>query len=147
MPGDSQAVAPAADAYQKLDLQLTDGQALQHLTDPSITHLKNRLSDFSGQVLREARLIEKAEHVGSGPPEITAAHIDEAWWVSRRRIRRSKHPILNALARLTEVCGVAGFGIGASNLTAKSWGPTLFIISAIATIVAFLGEGYLARNE
>lgn len=147
MAAEVQVVAPVSADSQKLDITLTDREALQHLTSPSIAHLKSRLGDFSAQVLREARMIERAEHVGSGPPEITAAHIDEAWWVSRRRIRRTKHPLLNALARFVEVCGVAGFGIGATSLTTKSWGPLLLVGSAITTVVAFLGEGYLARND
>ena len=149
MPGDVQAAAPVAAVVvecRTLDIQLSDAQPLQHLTNPSVNHLKNRMSDFCGQVLKEARSIERAEHVGSGPPEITAAHIDEAWWVSRRRIRRSKHPVLNTAARLLEVCGVAGFGIAASNLKLP-WGPIVLVGSAVATIVAFLGEGYLARND
>jgi hypothetical protein len=140
------AVGGAPDNTDTLQVSTGDPRALDHLTHPSVVHLKNRLGDFCAQVLREARSIERAEHVGTGPPEITAAHIDEAWWVSRRRIRHAKHPVWNAIARLVEVCGVAGLGIGASNLKA-TWGPTLFVLSTVATIAAFLAEGFLARND
>src|SRR5258708_31834581 len=100
----------AAATKPSLAIQFNDDNELNHLTAHSVTHLTRRLGEFSLQVLREARSIEHTEHVGSGPPEITAAHIDEAWWVSRRRIRRSKHPILGAVARVTQAFGIAGFG-------------------------------------
>jgi hypothetical protein len=85
--------------------------------------------------------------VGSGPPEITAAHIDEAWWVNRRRIRRSKHPFWGAVVRVAQAFGIAGFGIGVTSLKSKSWGPWVFAGCTVATFIAFLLEVYLQRTE
>jgi hypothetical protein len=137
----------AAAEKPSLAIQFDDEHELDHLTPPSKTHLTRRLGEFGLQVLREARSIEHTEHVGSGPPEITAAHIDEAWWVSRRRIRRSKHPILGAVARVAQAFGIVGFGVGVSNLKAESWGPWVFAGCTVATFMAFLLEVYLQRTE
>ena len=141
------AAKPVADsAPARLEIDLDDSGALDYLTTPSIFHMRTSLKDFVNRVLREARSIEKAEHVGTGPPEITAAHIDEAWWVTRRRIRRTRHPILRVIARVVQLFGVAGFGIGATHLQ-TTWGPGLFVVSAGAIIMAFLTEAYLARSD
>ena len=125
-------------------VEVKDG--ISNLTIASQSHLRTRLEEFAAQVLREAKSIEQAEHVGSGPPEITAAHIDEAWWVRRRRIRHSRHPILSVTARFIQASGIAGFGIGATSLK-QSWGPEVFVLSALAAIVGILIEAYLARAE
>jgi hypothetical protein len=129
-----------------VEIALQDDHGLNNLTDASKVHLRNRLGDFAAQVLRESRSIERAEHVGSGPPEITAAHIDEAWWVSRRRIRHSRHPILSVCTRFVQAAGLAGFGIGATSLK-QAWGPEVFVVSALAVVAGILIEAYLARTE
>ena len=146
-PVELQTQGTAAAEKPSLAIQYSDSHELDHLTAHSKTFLTTRLGEFSLQVLREARSIENTEHVGSGPPEITAAHIDEAWWVSRRRIRRSKHPIWCAIVRVLQTLGVAGFGIGLSNLKAEWWGPWVFAICAVGTCVAFLLEVHLQRTE
>jgi len=130
-----------------LAIQFDDEHAIEHLTNPSLIHLTRRLGEFTLQVLRESRSIEHTEHVGSGPPEITAAHIDEAWWVCRRRIRRSKHPIVGALARIAQAFGIVGVGVGISNLKSAWWGAWLFAGCTVATFLAFLLEVYLQRAE
>jgi len=140
-PGAAEAQKPS------LAIQFEEGHELDHLTAHSVTYLTRRLGEFVLQVLREARSIEHAEHVGSGPPEITAAHVDEAWWVSRRRIRRSRHPIWGAVVRVAQAFGIAGFGVGVSNLKLAWWGPWVFAGSAVATCVAFLIEVHLQRTE
>jgi hypothetical protein len=132
---------------RSLVVQFGDEKALDHLTNPSLIHLSNRLGDFAVQVLREARSIETTEHVGSGPPEITAAHIDEAWWVSRRRIRRSKHPILGVIIRVMQAFGIAGFGVGISFLKTTWWGAWVFAGCTLGTFLAFLLEVYVQRTE
>src|SRR5580700_343533 len=99
-PAQLQTEGPVVAERPSLVIQFDDKAELMHLTPPSLTYVTRRLGEFGLQVLREARSIERTEHVGSGPPEITAAHIEEAWWVSRRRIRRSKHPIVGAMARV-----------------------------------------------
>lgn len=130
-----------------LAIQFDENNALEHLTNPSLIHLTRRLGEFALQVLRESRSIEHTEHVGSGPPEITAAHIDEAWWVCRRRIRRLKHPILGVIARFVQAFGIAGLGVGVSHLKSDWWGAWLFAGCTVATFLAFLFEVHLQRTE
>ena|ERR1700676_1056879 len=137
---------PAAEK-PSLAIQFNDGHELDHLTAHSVTFLTTCLGEFSLQVLREARSIERTEHVGSGPPEIIAAHIEEAWWVSRRRIRRSKHPTGGVVVRVAQAFGIVGFGVGASNLKSEWWGPWVFVGCAVATCIAFLIEVHLQRTE
>jgi hypothetical protein len=121
-------------------------ETLAHLTTNSVTHVQTRLSEFASQVLHEARAIEKTEHVGKGSPEITAAHIDEAWWVCRRRIRRSRHPILIGLCRIFEGFGTLAVSVGFTNLK-SSWGLTVFGFSVVLTATAYLVEMQLARSD
>jgi hypothetical protein len=130
-----------------LTIQFSDDKELVHLTNPSLIHLQTRLGEFTVQVLRESRSIEHTEHVGSGPPEITAAHIDEAWWVCRRRIRHSKHPILGVIVRVAQAFGIAGFGVGIAYLKTTWWGAWLFAGCTLATFLAFLLEVHLQRTE
>ncbi|MGA2475351.1 MAG: hypothetical protein ABSF73_01905 [Terriglobia bacterium] len=134
-----------AKARTVLEIQL-DVVALEALTTASVPHLRRRVKDFVDRVLKEARSIEEAEHVGSGPPEITAAHIDEAWWVSRRRVRRSRHPMAKAGARAAQLFGGAGFGIGATHLQ-QTWGAALFIVSTLVLLGALLLEGHLTALD
>jgi hypothetical protein len=138
--------ATAADK-PSLVIQFSDGKALEGLLPSSLNHLQIRLGEFCQQVVREARSIERTEHAGAGPAEIIAAHIDEAWWVSRRRIRRSKHPTGGAIVRIVQALGIAGFGVGASNLKSASWGPWVFVGCAVVTCIAFLIEVHLQRTE
>lgn len=141
----TEGAAPAA--KPSIVIQFTDAKALDGVKDSGLNHLQLRLGEFSQQILQEARSIERTEHVGKGPTEIIAAHIDEAWWVSRRRIRRSKHPIGGTVVRIVQAFGIAGLGIGVSNLKQTWWGPLLFVVSTIATCIAFLVESYLQRAE
>jgi hypothetical protein len=144
-PGPQAETPVVAKTHTALEISLDVG-ALERLTAGSVPHLKARLRDFVVQMLKEARFIEEAEHVGTGPPEITAAHIDEAWWVSRRRVRRSRHPMAKAGARAVQVFAAAGFGIGATRLQ-NTWGPGLFVASTLALLGALLLEGHLDRLD
>lgn len=124
-----------------------DGLAiLDHLTSNSKTHLEARIEQFTTQVITEAKAIEQREHVGKGPPEVTAAHIDEAWWVLRRRIRGARRPVLAGLSRAVQALGAAGLGIGGSSFQAK-WGQTLFMVSSIVTFSAYLLEMYAGKRD
>jgi hypothetical protein len=143
--GNSKSLAEEARGTS-LEISIHDGDGILYLTDNSIVHLQMRLSEFGTQVLKEARSIEHTEHVGSGAPEITAAHIDEAWWVSRRRIRRSKHPVLIAAMRIIETFGSAGVGIAATHLK-DNWGAGLFIASTLFTVGAFLLEAQVSAKD
>ena len=47
-------------------------ELLQHLTPASRGHLRARVEQLTTQVLGEGKAIEEGEHVGKGPPAITA---------------------------------------------------------------------------
>jgi hypothetical protein len=130
-----------------LAIQFDDGHVLDHLTNPSLIFLTRRLGEFTIQVLRECRSIEHTEHVGTGPPEITAPHIEEAWWVCRRRIRRSRHPILIVMARIVQAFGIAGFGVSIGYLKSTWWGAWVFAACTLATFLGFSLEVYLQGRE
>lgn len=137
--------APVPKKTDPLSLQLNGSDGLAHLTANSKSHLEGRVLDFAIQVIAEARAIEQREHAGKGLPEVTAAHIDEAFWVVRRRIRRAKHPYLTVVARACEVAGAAGIGVGATLFQAK-WGPLIFISSCIVTLAGFVLESFTLRD-
>jgi hypothetical protein len=84
---------PVSRVADSLSVRLEGLVILNHLTSNSKTHLEARIEQFTTQVITEAKAIEQREHVGKGPPEVTAAHIDEAWWVLRRRIRGARRPV------------------------------------------------------
>ncbi len=130
-----------------LVIQFSDGRVLDGLLPSSLNHLQSRLGEFCQQVVHEARTIERNEHVGTGPTEITAAHVGEAWWVCRRRIRRAKHPIAVPIIRILQAFGIAGFGIGGSNLKSTTWGAWVFAICGLVTFIAFAIEVQLQRSE
>jgi hypothetical protein len=144
---------PAHHDSESLSLQLTGIEGAASLTKHSQEHLTGRIQDFTVQVITEARAIEKREHVGKGPPEVTAAHIDEAWWVIRRRIRRARHPVMTISARALQTFGAAGIGVGATVFLGSgsadflNWGPLLFVGSCLATFAGFLLEALGARGD
>lgn len=129
-----------------IEVALEGSDALDNLTAPSRNHLTSRIAEFAVQVLREARAIEKSEHVGKGSPEITAAHIDEAWWVVRRRIRHSRHPVALTATRILQTVGSICVGLGITYVQ-HPWGATTFVAAALFTLGSFLAEQLLARGE
>lgn len=130
-----------------LAIQFDDSHVLDDLTGPSLIFLTRRLGEFTIQVLRECRSIEHTEHVGTGPPEITAPHIEEAWWVCRRRIRRPRHPIVVVMARVVQALGIAGFGVSTGYLKSTSWGAWVFVGCAFAAFLGFSLEVYVQGRE
>jgi hypothetical protein len=131
---------------KKISVKLDGSDGIEHLTAHSRAHLEGRIEQFTVQVVAEAKAIEQREHAGTGPPEVTAAHIDEAWWVLRRRIRSAKHPILAVVARVFEALGPAGIGVGATGMDAR-WGRAIFIVSCVATLGAFLLEVHATKQD
>jgi hypothetical protein len=131
---------------QSITLQLEHIESLEYLTSNSRFHFERKITDFAIQVTAEAKAIEQREHAGKGPPEITAAHIDEAWWVVRRRIRHARYPILTLSARVLEAVGAAGIGVGATAFHEK-WGAITFIVSCLTVMCAFLAEAYTANRD
>lgn len=145
---------PPARKPEPISVKLDGVEGLDHLTMNSRAHLEGRIRDFTVQVIAEAKAVEQREHAGKGPPEVTAAHIDEAWWVIRRRIRHARHPVLQGLARCLETIGTAGIGVGATVFLSsgatdfqKKWSPLVFIASCLVTMVAFLLEVYTSRRD
>lgn len=124
-----------------VSVRFDDGTALDNLTPNSRSHLCALMASFASQVVKEAKAIEQSEHAGKGPPEVTAAHVEEAWWVSRRRVRRARNAKLLILLRAFETLGAAGVGVGASNYLAK-WGIVTFMACLLLTCVAYVLETF-----
>ena len=80
------------------------------------TAMQNAVVEYAERLRREAESIERGEHIGDGPPQITGAHIEEAKFVSLRRMRRNSLSIKKTvLLRIGQLGTFAVIGIGASN--------------------------------
>lgn len=140
------AAARQLHATAAFSVQLDGPGSLEYLTVSSRTHLEGMVKSFTEQVVAEAKAIEQREHVGKGPPEVTAAHISEAWWVMRRKVRRGRRPFLTFLLRAIETLGAAGIGIGATNYS-KRWGAVTFIVCVLIVCAAFVCEAFALRGD
>lgn len=97
-------------------------------------------------LLSEASNIEEMEHTGSGPAEITAAHVEEAKWVLRRRQRnRSRNAAWLVILRIAQVALSIVIGIGASNLK-EAWGPIASVAGGLTAAVLFIVEREITRD-
>ncbi len=116
--------------------------SLAGLTDNARDHLGKALDEYKEKLLREAKAIEQLEHTGHGPAEITAAHVEEARWVTIRRMRRSvKSGWLVSLSRIIQYIAAILAGIGGSNL-AETWG----VIMAMAAVAIGCGFFMVERQ-
>lgn len=104
------------------------------------------MQSFAAQVVKEAKAIEQNEHAGKGPPEVTAAHIEEAWWVTRRKVRHARNTTFLVALRALETLGAAGIGVGASNYLAR-WGIVTFMASLLLTCGSFVWEIFVIRTD
>lgn len=127
-------------------LKFDDSSALDHLTTSSRSHLCKLMESFAAQVVKEAKAIEQNDHAGKGPPEVTAAHIEEAWWVTRRRVRRARNTTLLVSLRAFETLGAAGIGVGMTNYHAN-WGIFTFMACLFVTCAAYVLEMYAVKTE
>ncbi|SRR5258708_25241791 len=104
------------------------------------------ISEYAEMLFAEAKNIEDMEHAGSGPPEITAPHVEEAKWVLvRRGRRRSAHGNWVAVVRIAQLVATTLVGIGASNLK-ETWGTLLTVGGVLAASLLFIVERELTRD-
>jgi hypothetical protein len=104
------------------------------------------VSDYGESLFAEAKSIEGMEHTGSGPPEITAAHVDEARWVlARRRRIHATHSKWAAFTRIAQLLATTTLGVGASNLK-DTWGAVLSLVSVLIAALLFILERELTRD-
>ncbi|MHB8104591.1 MAG: hypothetical protein ACYDG5_03515, partial [Dehalococcoidales bacterium] len=107
------------DNKKKEDNKITLGSNyLSNLTEAAKDTFQKYVVEYAERLKREAENIENMEHTGQGPPEITGAHLEEAKYVSLRRMRRKalsqkKHFIL----RFFQLSMTAVAGVGASNFS------------------------------
>jgi hypothetical protein len=104
------------------------------------------VKSYSQQLFSEAKNIEQIEHAGDGPPEITAAHVEEAKWVlvrrQRRQVRSSRWLFV---LRVGQVLSSAAIGIGASNFS-QTWGSVLCVVGVFLVSMFLLIERELTRE-
>lgn len=104
------------------------------------------IREYTEQLFNEAKNIEDIEHAGSGPPEITAAHVEEAKWVLiRRRRRQARSTRWTVILRIGMVLMSAAVGIGASNFT-KSWGAVLCVVCVFIGSMLLVVEREITRE-
>lgn len=104
------------------------------------------VTSYADRLAAESRSIERMEHTGDGPAEITAAHVEEAKWVLVRRMRRkvaSSRWVV--VLRLGQAATAALVGIGTSNLT-QSWGAILSIVAILLGSIALIAEREMSRE-
>jgi hypothetical protein len=110
------------------------------------TYFTNAVKQYADSLLSQAVAIEENEHTGSGPAEITAAHVEEAKWVLIRRQRRhAQRRGWVAFVRVVQALMAAGTGIGASSLS-EPWGVFLCIAGVLFGSVALIVERELDRD-
>jgi hypothetical protein len=118
----------------------------QHLVPGARIYFADAVRNYAEQLFTEAKGIEKLEHTGDGPPEITAAYVEEAKWVLLRRLRRrSKSTCWLALLRTGQFLSSAGMGIGASNF-AVTWGSVMCLVSVLLGSMFLFVEREIGRD-
>ena len=123
-----------------------DDSDVEKLIPGAKFHFKDAVASYTQQLFTEAKGIEALEHTGSGPTEITAAHVEEAKWVLLRRARRqARHSRWVAAIRVGQVVASAAVGIGASNFS-HQWGAITCIISVLFGSLLLLVERELYRE-
>ena len=120
---------------------------LSNLTEGAIDYFTQAVKEYAERLKRESENIEYMEHTGEGPPEITAAHVQEAKWVSLRRMRRrATSSKWNAILRLGQLVMSTVVGIGASNFT-QTWGALMCVIGVLMGSILLIAERELTRES
>lgn len=109
-------------------------------------HFTASVQVYVRQLFNEALNIEGIEHAGSGPPEITAAHVEEAKWILIRRQRRhARSSRWIAILRIGQGLTSAAIGIGASNFK-ESWGALMCIGGVFVGSMLLIVEREVTRE-
>ena len=102
--------------------------------------------EYAEMLFAEARNIEDLDHTGSGPAEITAAHVEEAkWLLARRHRRRARHSGKLALLKIGQLAVSVFIGVGASNIK-ESWGAVMMTVAVVVGALLFIAERELTRD-
>jgi hypothetical protein len=105
-------------------------QTAQEIFEKAIVEYANRLR-------REAEDLEKSDHVGGGSPEITGAHVEDAKFITLRRMRKaSSSKIFGYIARLVQFAAAAIIGVGGSNFK-ELWG-SLMCVGGVLVAAIFI---------
>lgn len=104
------------------------------------------IREYVERLLVQSQSIEENEHTGSGPAEITAAHVEEAKWVLiRRQRRRAQKRGWIMFVRVVQVLMAAVTGIGASNFS-QQWGALLCVGGVLLGSISLVVERELDRD-
>jgi hypothetical protein len=126
----SKVIAPAG-VKEAIVLEIaSDGLIFQHLSRQAKEELQTQLSDFSVVVLREAQSLESRDRASGAEPDISRAHIQEAWFNARRRLRRDRVGSWGVLVRSLYTVCIFVIGVGISH-TSTTWGVWLAIGGAL----------------
>ena len=109
-------------------------------------YFEQAVQQYATMLLAEAKNIEDMEHTGSGPAEITAAHVEEAKWVLVRRQRRKVAQGRWVVAlRAGQLVASTVMGIGASNLS-QTWGALSTVGGVLMASLLFVIEREMSRD-
>lgn len=111
------------------------------------SYFESAVREYAEALLSEAKGIEEMEHIGPGPPEITAGHVEEGKWVLARR-RRARSAVTGwvVVARIVQALMSGAIGIGASNFT-RTWGAAMCVAGVLLGAVMLLVERELRREN
>ena len=116
------------------------------LTPGARAYFDKSVREYADRLLSESTNIEGMEHTGSGPPEVTAAHVEEAKWVLIRRLRsRARSSKRVAFLRIAQVLMSTVVGIGASNIN-DTWGVLLCLCGVVFFSMFLVLEREIVRD-
>lgn len=116
------------------------------LTPNAQAYFDKCVREYEDRLLSESTNIEAMEHTGSGPPEVTAAHIEEAKWVLIRRLRRRTGSSKRVAAlRIGQILMSAVVGIGSSNFN-TTWGALMCVVGILLFSMLLMIEREVVRD-
>jgi len=116
------------------------------LTDGARQYFDCSVKEYADKLLNEATNIEKMEHAGTGDPEITAAHVEEAKWVIIRRLRRTNSSSKWVVAlRISQTLAAGATGVGASNFS-QTWGAVMCVAGIFLGSLMLIIEREVSRD-
>ena len=122
------------------------GKYLQYLSQAAQESFQRFVIEYANRLRHETENLEKSEHIGDGPPEITGAHVEDAKVITLRRMRKSSSStIWNAIVRLVQFMAIALIGVGASNFT-ELWGSVICVVGILLGAIFIVIEIWKHRE-
>jgi hypothetical protein len=119
---------------------------LQGFTPGAGSYFEKTVAEYGDKLASESRSIERMEHAGGGPAEITAAHVEEAKWVLVRRLRRgARQSNLLVVVRIAQTLTAVAVGIGAANF-AQAWGGVMCVVGVLIGSLSVVIEREMTRE-